>query len=157
VFALKNSKKVHRSPPIEHLRSHLTLCTVTTIYEVDFNEGSLVLGPPNASDPFIHVEWLISVKNLSTIIVFDIENSDGPSPAELTILQGTVFRLGKGTHVHLLLLLSRQQSDERLFARENTFDAFLARFILESISLSHPLHILRVTEASRTILPSQSA
>ena len=63
---------------------------MTIIQEVNFNEDSLVLTPPAASDPFIHIEWLISAEHLSTIVVFDIENSDGSSPAELIILQGTM-------------------------------------------------------------------
>ena len=104
---------------------------MTTLYEVNFNEDSLVLAPPVAPDPFIHVEWLISAENLSAIIVFDIENSDGSSPAELTILQGTISAPGKRIHTDSWLLLSRQQSNERLLVRENTLDAFLARFILE--------------------------
>ena len=130
---------------------------MTTIYEVNFNEDSLVLAPPTASNPFIHVEWLISAENLSAIIVFDIENSDGSSPAELTILQGTNLESGKRHHADPLLLRSRQQSNERLFVRDNTLDAFLARFILDQITLSHPLHVLRATKAADTILPSQSA
>jgi len=57
------------------------------INERNFNEDKMVLTVPMILDPFIHIEWLISVENYSSIIIFDIENVDGNTPAELIIPQ----------------------------------------------------------------------
>jgi hypothetical protein len=59
---------------------------VTTITEVTFKDNNLVLSPPITSHPFMYIEWLIIMNN-SSMIIFDIENFDGTTPAELTIPQ----------------------------------------------------------------------
>jgi hypothetical protein len=57
------------------------------INERNFNEDKMVLTVPMILGPFIHIEWLITLENYSSIIVFDIENVDGNTPAELIIPQ----------------------------------------------------------------------
>jgi hypothetical protein len=49
----------------------------------------MVLTPPVTLDSYIHIEWLISV-NDSSIIIIDIENFDGNTPAKLLILQSKI-------------------------------------------------------------------
>ncbi len=62
---------------------------VTTINEITFQENSMVLTPPVTLDSYIHIEWLISV-NDSSMVIIDIENLDGDTPAKLLILQSKI-------------------------------------------------------------------
>ncbi len=62
---------------------------VTTINEINFQENSMILTPPITLDSYIHIEWLISV-NDSSIIIIDIENFDGNTPAKLFISQSKI-------------------------------------------------------------------
>jgi hypothetical protein len=41
-------------------------------------------------NPFIHIEWLVNVENYSSMIIFDIENFDGNTSAELIVPQGKI-------------------------------------------------------------------
>jgi hypothetical protein len=49
----------------------------------------MVLTPPVTLDSYIHIEWLISV-NDSSMVIIDIENLDGDTPAKLLILQSKI-------------------------------------------------------------------
>ncbi|CAF1189573.1 unnamed protein product [Adineta ricciae] len=49
-----------------------------------FNDDSLILTPSLASESYISIEWIISL-NDSSGIIFDIENFDGKTPAELIL------------------------------------------------------------------------
>ncbi len=55
--------------------------------KINFKEDSLVLTLPMILNPFIYIEWLVTVENYSSIIIFDIENFDGDTPAELILPQ----------------------------------------------------------------------
>lgn len=60
-----------------------------SINPITFNGDNMTLVPPNKSYPYIHSEWLISMEN-SSAIIFDIENFDANTPAELLIHNGNI-------------------------------------------------------------------
>lgn len=63
--------------------------SVTKFYQIDFDdvEQNLLLPLPNSSDPFVHFEWLVTQKNVSSRIIFDVENSDEKTSADLLIIE----------------------------------------------------------------------
>ena len=63
---------------------------MTTIDEVNFKSDSILLTLPVNWHPFIHHEWLVRVENYSSVIILDIENFDGTTPAELIIFQSKI-------------------------------------------------------------------
>jgi len=60
------------------------------INEINFKEDKMVITLPMTIEPFIHIEWLITVENYSSIIIFDIENFDGNTQAELILPQSRI-------------------------------------------------------------------
>jgi hypothetical protein len=58
--------------------------------EVNFTDDYLLLSLPVIMNPFIHIEWLVNVENYSSMIIFDIENFDGNTSAELIVPQGKI-------------------------------------------------------------------
>lgn len=60
------------------------------INELDFKDDKLVLTLSMLLEPFIHIEWLVNIGNYSSVIIFDIENIDGNTPAELILPQSRV-------------------------------------------------------------------
>ena len=58
--------------------------------EVLFSPDQLLLTLPVKAYPFIHHEWLIDMENSSSTIIFDIDNFDGQTPAELIIFQSKI-------------------------------------------------------------------
>ena len=77
---------------------------VTTTNEVLFNSDQLLLTLPVKAYPFIHHEWLIDMENFSSTIIFDIENFDGQTPAELIIFQSKISRTYHRREKHLILI-----------------------------------------------------
>ena len=67
--------------------SKMSFLLVTNIYQIDFDQNHLILPFPNIFDPFVHIEWSISQRNVSSMIIFDIENVDGNTPADLFIVE----------------------------------------------------------------------
>lgn len=66
------------------------LILVTLIDELDFKDEKMILTLPMLNDPYIHIEWLVNIKNYSSMIIFDIENFDGNTPAELILPQSKI-------------------------------------------------------------------
>ncbi|CAF1467779.1 unnamed protein product [Adineta steineri] len=59
---------------------------ITTINEVIFEENNMTLTPSNTLDSYVHIEWLITL-NDSSMVIIDVENLDGNTPAKLFIIQ----------------------------------------------------------------------
>ena len=64
----------------------------TSVQTIEFTDDHLVLLPPITSDQCIYSEWLVSQEDSSSFVIFDVENSDGNTPAELTIVEGRLQR-----------------------------------------------------------------
>lgn len=65
---------------------------------IAFENESMSLVPPPTLDPFIHVEWFVSM-NTSSTIIFDIENLDGNTPAELILYKGKSLSMNINDYV----------------------------------------------------------
>ncbi|CAF5180622.1 unnamed protein product, partial [Rotaria magnacalcarata] len=99
----------------------------TIINKITFERNYTALAPPITLDPFIHIEWLISL-NDSSLIIFDVENLDGKTSAELTIHQDENF-----TKTYLLDTISAKRFSDVLFSVKSSF-----RIIYKSLSLPIP-------------------
>ncbi|CAF4204987.1 unnamed protein product [Rotaria socialis] len=100
---------------------------ITIINKITFERTYMALAPPITLDPFIHIEWLISM-NDSSLIIFDVENLDGKTSAELTVHQDDNF-----TKTYLLDTISTKRFSDVLFSVKSSF-----RIIYKSLSLPIP-------------------
>ncbi|CAF3147590.1 unnamed protein product, partial [Rotaria sp. Silwood2] len=98
---------------------------ITKINKITFNDNHMVLMPPRTIHPFIHIEWSVSMDN-SSIIIFDIENFNRNTPAELIIRQDENI-----TQTYLLDTISLTRFCYVLFSLKSSF-----QIIYKSLSLS---------------------
>jgi hypothetical protein len=69
----------------------IDLCfLVTLVHYLIFHDDNMTLTPSMASESYIHIEWHLSL-NGSSPIIFDIENFDGKTPAELILPQSNTL------------------------------------------------------------------
>ncbi|CAF1032759.1 unnamed protein product [Rotaria sordida] len=116
---------------------------ITKINKITFKNDHMVLLPSIRMHPFIHIEWLVSMDN-SSIIIFDIENFDRDTTAELIIRQDENI-----TKIYLLEKISLNRFSHILFTLKSSFQ-IIYKSLLLSIDNQKRLFRINLHKISKT-------